>query len=92
MRFLEVDKNNLKRTTYNFSSFSTSPQQWENEIRKLIPTFKPVIYEPDFRQGIAQSWPAMIDCESMKKEVGITFDYDFETTLKQLIKDVKETL
>ena len=89
MRFLEVDKTNLKRTTYNFSSFSISPKELEILIRKHIPNFQPVIYEPDFRQGIAQSWPAEMDCESMKREVGVSFDYDMEQTFIQLIKDIK---
>jgi len=61
----------------------------EEEIRKFIPGFKPVIYEPDLRQKIAQSWPGILDCESMKKEIGISFEYDFEKTVGQLIADIK---
>lgn len=89
MRFLEVEKSKVQRTTYNFSAFSVSPKMLEDEIRKFIPDFKPVIYEPDLRQKIAGSWPGILDCESMKKEIGISFEYDFEQTVRQLIADIK---
>lgn len=82
----------MLRTTYLFSSFSASPRMLEELLRKLIPDFKPVTYSPDFRQGIAQSWPEVVDNESMKREVGVDYSYDFEQTFLRLIEDVRAGL
>ena len=90
MKFLETDRRQLKRRTYNYASFSTSPEEWEAKIRSEIPDFKQVVYEPDFRQSIANSWPAEFDCSAMKQEVGMKNQYDLEGTVKRLIEDIRE--
>lgn len=61
----------------------------EEQIRKIIPSFKKVTYEPDLRQKIAQSWPAIMDCESLKNDIGVIFDYGFEKSIEELLKDIK---
>lgn len=80
----------MHRTTYNFASFSTNPRQVEDFLKRHVPGFKPVVYKPDFRQGIAQSWPAVLDKDTMIKEIGIEYEYDFERAFVQLIEDIKQ--
>ncbi|MCB0395572.1 MAG: NAD-dependent epimerase/dehydratase family protein, partial [Flavobacteriales bacterium] len=44
------------RSSYNITSMSFTPGEIAREIKKHIPDFE-VIYEPDRRQKIADSWP-----------------------------------
>ena len=48
------------RTSYNISAMSFTPEEIAAEIKKHIPTFE-IEYHPDFRQQIANSWPASIN-------------------------------
>lgn len=65
------------RTSYNISAMSFSPEEIATEIKKYIPEFN-IHYEPDYRQTIAESWPASIDDSTAasdwgwKPEFGIT--------------------
>lgn len=61
----------------------------ETFLREKFPNFPPVVYKPDFRQGIAQSWPAAMDRETMIREIGIQYDYDFERTFNKLIDEIQ---
>jgi nucleoside-diphosphate-sugar epimerase len=47
------------------------------EIRKHIPSFT-VDYRPDFRQAIADSWPASLDDSAARAEWGWRPDYGLE--------------
>lgn len=48
------------RSSYNISGISFTPEQIYNEIVKLNADFE-IEYKPDFRQGIADTWPGSID-------------------------------
>jgi nucleoside-diphosphate-sugar epimerase len=48
------------RTSYNISGMSFSPKEIGAEIGKHIPGFT-MVYQPDYRQQIADSWPQSID-------------------------------
>ena len=60
IKFLTADPNLLKRNAYNLAGISFSPEELAFEVQRLIPGFK-MIYEPDFRQKIADGWPKSID-------------------------------
>ena len=44
------------KSSYNLAAFSFSPEMIFSELLKFNPSFK-INYSPDFRQGIADSWP-----------------------------------
>src|ERR1700744_634121 len=48
------------KTSYNLAGLNFSPRELAEVIKKHIKEFT-IIYEPDFRQAIADSWPWSID-------------------------------
>jgi nucleoside-diphosphate-sugar epimerase len=84
---LEADPTQLKRRVYNVSSMSFSVGELAAEIKKHIPDFK-IIYKPDFRQEIADSWPKTIDDSLARLEWGWNPQYD----LKMMTEDMIEKL
>ena len=57
------------RTSYNLAGMSFAPCDLAAEIKKHIPEFK-ISYEPDYRNAIANSWPASIKDEQARKDWG----------------------
>ena len=88
IRFLEADNALLKRRVYNFTGFSTSPQEIESIVAKSFPDFK-IGYKIDFRQHIADNWPATIDADRAHRHWGMKIDYHLERTLHTMLEDVK---
>ncbi len=74
-------------TSYNLSGMSFSPKEIATEIKKHIPDFT-ILYKPDYRQNIANSWPQSIDDAVAKKDWGWKAEYD----LKRMVKDMLENL
>lgn len=57
------------RSSYNISAMSFSPEEIAAEIRRHIPHFT-MVYKPDFRQQIADSWPKSIDDTPARQQWG----------------------
>ena len=53
--------------SYNLGAISFAPKDIAAEIQKHIPAFK-IDYQPDFRQNIANTWPASIDDSEATKD------------------------
>ena len=64
------------RTSYNLSAINFTPAEIANAIRKHIPL--EVIYEPDHRQQIADSWPHSIDDSEARKDWGWSHSFGVE--------------
>lgn len=68
MELMESPMEQIKiRTSYNLAGLSFTPAEIADEIKKHIPNFT-IQYDPDFRQAIADSWPASIDDTSARKD------------------------
>lgn len=80
---MSADKKKLTRTVYNLAGISFTPEQLAAEVAKLIPGFK-IIYEPDFRQAIADSWPGSIDDKESKAD----WDWSYGISVKDLAKKI----
>ena len=71
------------RSSYNISAMSFEPKGIAAEIQKHMPDFT-ISYEPDFRQQIANNWPASIDDTEAREDWGWKHDYG----LSELVEDM----
>lgn len=89
---MQADADDIKiRSSYNLSGMSFTPKQLAKEITKHYPNFT-INYEPDFRQKIADSWPASIDDSTARKDWGWKNDFDIENMTVDMFKNLKETI
>lgn len=77
------------RTSYNIASMSFNPKELELAISEIMPNFK-MVYKPDFRQNIADSWPNSIDDKEARSDWNWSPNYDLKTMTKDMIKNLKE--
>jgi nucleoside-diphosphate-sugar epimerase len=75
------------RTSYNLSAMSFSPRQIAAEIKKHIPDFR-MIYQPDYRQGIAESWPSSIDDSVARHDWGWKEEYDLAAMTEDMLQNL----
>ena len=67
---------------------SFNPQELAASIQKHIPDFT-INYKPDFRQAIADSWPASIDDAVARKDWGWQHTIDLDKMTKIMIDNLK---
>jgi nucleoside-diphosphate-sugar epimerase len=77
------------RSAYNISAMSFSPKEVYQAIRQLIPEFK-VTYKPDFRQDIADSWPASIDDSAARSDWNWKPLFDLSKMTEDMIYQLKK--
>ena len=73
------------RSSYNLAAMSFTPTEIAAEIKKHIPDFN-ITYTPDFRQKIADSWPASIDDSLARKDWGWNHKFDIESMTKDMLE------
>ena len=76
------------RNAYNLAALSFNPQELAASIQKHIPDFT-INYQPDFRQAIADSWPASIDDAVARKDWGWRHTIDLDKMTKIMIDNLK---
>jgi nucleoside-diphosphate-sugar epimerase len=74
------------RTGYNLAGLSFSMSDLVNEINKSAPV--KVIYRPDFRQVIADSWPRSVDDSQAVKDWHWHPEFDLPRLVKEMISHV----
>jgi len=79
----------IHHTDFNLTSFSFSPKELAHEISNYYPEFS-VIYKPDFRQEIADSWPESLDASAARREWGFAPKYNFKETVKDMVYHLQE--
>ena len=75
-------------SSYNLAAMSFTPTEIAAEIKKHIPEFT-ITYEPDFRQKIADSWPASIDDAEARKDWGCKHEFDLETMTTDMLEHLR---
>lgn len=77
------------RSSYNLAAMSFTPKQIGEEIKKHHPNFE-LSYTPDFRQKIADSWPASIDDTSAREDWGWKNDFNIENMTVDMFENLNE--
>ncbi|MFP5470436.1 MAG: NAD-dependent epimerase/dehydratase family protein [Bacteroidia bacterium] len=89
IQLMEAPKEKIKtRSSYNLSGMSFTPKEIAEAIKQHIPEFT-IDYKPDFRQAIADSWPASIDDSVAQKEWGWKADYDLNAMVADMLMNVE---
>jgi len=91
MDLIEADESKLKHRSFNITAMSFAPEEIAAEIKKHIPEFE-MSYEPDFRQAIAETWPASLDDSVATEEWGWTPDYDLAAMTKDMLEKLSKKL
>ena len=90
IQLMQADTENIKnRTGYNLAAMSFSPEEIASEIKKYIPDFK-ITYQPDFRQQIADSWPASIDDSEARLDWNWQHKFDLPSMTKDILTNLKK--
>ena len=76
------------RSSYNLSGVSFTPAEIAKEIKKHIPDFT-ISYKPDFRQKIADSWPASIDDSSAREHWNWKHKFDLDSMTVEMLENLK---
>ena len=89
VKIMQADAESIKiRSSYNLAAMSFTPTEIANEIKKHIPDFE-ITYQPDFRQKIADSWPASIDDEFARKDWGWKHEFDLSEMAEEMLRHLQ---
>jgi threonine 3-dehydrogenase len=75
------------RTSYNIAGISFSPEEIAAEIKRQNPDFN-IVYEPDFRQQIAESWPQSIDDSLARTDWNWSPKYNLQDIVRIMREEV----
>jgi len=89
---MEASKENIKiRSSYNLAAMSFTPAQIAAQIRKHNPHFE-VMYKPDFRQKIADSWPSSIDDSAARADWGWKNSFGLSELVETMLTHLKREM
>lgn len=77
------------RTSYNISGVSFTPDMLADSIKQHIPEFT-ISYKPDYRDGIAKSWPGSIDDSMAREDWGWKPEYSLERIVSDMLEHLRE--
>ena len=89
VEIMQAPAENIKiRSSYNLAAMSFTPKEIAAEIKKHIPDFT-ISYNPDFRQKIADSWPASIDDSSARNDWDWAHKFDLENMTEVMLENLQ---
>jgi len=77
------------RSSYNIGAMSFCPAQIAASIKKHIPDFT-ITYKPDFRQGIADSWPRSINDSVARQDWGWKHQFGLDEMTEDILTNLKK--
>jgi len=90
IQIMQSPKEQIKiRSSYNLTAMSFTPTEIAEEIKKYIPEFT-ITYHPDFRQKIADSWPASIDDSIAREDWNWSHQFDISSMTKDMLDHLKK--
>ena len=88
IELMEADKKAIKvRSSYNVGAMSFSPREIYQAIKMHYPNFE-IVYKPDFRQEIAQTWPHSIDDSEAREEWGWSPNFDLGKMTEDMLANL----
>lgn len=92
IELMDSDAGQIKvRSSYNLGAMSFSPKEISESIKQRLPDFS-MSYQPDFRQGIADSWPSSIDDSKAKADWNWEAEFDLTKTTNEMIYQLSKNL
>lgn len=89
LELMDAPKESLTiRRGYNVTALSFSPAEIAQEIKKHFPDFT-IEYNPDYRQEIANDWPASIDDSVAQNDWGWKEEFDLPKLVTTMIDGIK---
>ena len=76
-----------ERGSYNLAAVSFTPAEIAAAIARQIPGFA-IDYAPDFRQGIADSWPRSIDDRAAQADWGWCARFDLDAIVRTMLANL----
>ena len=85
---MHADPEKIKmRMSYNLAGMSFAPEEIADSIKEHIPDFQ-IAYNPDYRQAIADTWPAVIDDSLAREHWGWKPEYDLAAMTKDMLENI----
>jgi nucleoside-diphosphate-sugar epimerase len=92
IELMDAPARNIRiRSSYNVAAMSFSPAEIAKSIAHKIPGFR-ITYSPDFRQKIAESWPASIDDMKAREDWNWQHEFDLEKMTAQMLANLEQTI
>ena len=90
IEIMQAPSENIKiRSSYNLAGVSFTPKEIAAEIKNHIPDFT-ISYKPDFRQKIADSWPASIDDTAAQKDWQWKHNFDLASMTVEMLENLRK--
>lgn len=90
VEIMQAPPENIKiHSSYNLAGISFTPAEIAEEIKKHIPGFT-ISYKPDFRQKIADSWPASIDDSRAREDWGWKHYFEMDWMTKVMLENLQQ--
>jgi len=88
LELMEAPAEKIKvRSSYNLAAMSFDPEALVDRVKRLVPNLE-VAYVPDFRQQIADSWPASIDDRMARWDWGWQPRFSLEQMVEVMLDKV----
>ena len=89
---MAADASEIKvRSSYNIAAVSFTAEELVAEIQKHLPAFT-CRYEPDFRQTIADTWPAEIDDSRARTDWGWRHACDLAFIVEDMLAKLSDRI
>ncbi len=79
----------VHHSDFNVGSLSFTAAELAASIQKHRPDFT-VDYKPDYRQGIADTWPTSVDDSAAREQWGWQPEYDLDTMTADMLKKLQK--